>query len=222
MNRILVVAPHPDDETIGCGGTLLRHVAEGDDVQWLIITEMQEHLGFSQERIMLRKKEIQQVRNSYKFSKVYQLPLPSTQLDKIPIAELVQKISHVFQQAQPNVVYLPYQGDVHTDHQITFDATVSCTKWFRNPTVKRILAYETLSETEFCVNPDANSFRPNVFVDISPYFEKKLKIMQIYDSELNEFPFPRSLKTLSALANLRGSTSGHQVAEAFMLLKEII
>lgn len=222
MRKILVVAPHPDDETLGCGGTILRHIAKGDEVSWLIVTGISEELGFSAKRVSLREKEIEAVSAAYNFSSVYNLGLPTTRLDDMPMVELIEAIGSVFKEAEPEVVYVPYCGDVHTDHKIVFDAAASCTKWFRCGSIKKVLAYETLSETDFGLSPDTGGFRPNVFIDITEHFEKKFEIMKTYESELSEFPFPRSKEAIRALAALRGAASGHASAEAFMLLKEIV
>ena len=117
---------------------------------------------------------------------------------------------------------MPNHSDVHTDHQITFKAAYSCTKNFRYPFIKKILMYETLSETEFAPTLLENTFIPNVFMDITKYFEKKLKIFRIYKSEVMEEPLPRSLKVIEAFNKYRGSQIGEKYAEAFVLLKEII
>jgi LmbE family N-acetylglucosaminyl deacetylase len=121
---------------------------------------------------------------------------------------------------EPEEVFVPHPSDVHTDHRIVFDAVASCTKWFRYPSVKRVLAYETLSETDFGLGTN-QAFRPNVFVNIEPYLAEKLQAMDIYVSELGVFPFPRSHEAIRALATLRGAASGFRAAEAFELLREI-
>lgn len=220
MKNILVVAPHPDDETLGCGGTILRHAAMGDAAHWLIVTSMGQDTPH--ERIASRDREIEIVREKFRFASLHSLKFPTTRLDVVPLGELVDAVKSVIASASPDIIYLPYRGDVHTDHRVVFDAVISCTKWFRYPCVKRILAYETLSETEFGINPDSNGFRPNVFIDISAHIEEKLEIMSVYATEMREFPFPRSAKAVRALAALRGATAGCQAAEAFMLLKEIV
>lgn len=221
MRKVLFVAPHPDDETLGCGGTILRHKAEGDDVCWLIVTDISEEMGFSSEKVSLRDEEIKTVAGLYNFDSLYNLGFPTTRLDGLSMSELIERIGSIFRQIQPEIVYLPYRGDVHTDHKVVFDAAVSCTKWFRYGFIKRVLAYETLSETDFGINPESNGFRPNVFVNITSYLDKKLEIMKTYESELGQFPFPRSEETIKALAKLRGAAAGCDAAEAFMLLKEI-
>ncbi len=218
-DRVLVVAPHPDDETLGCGGTLLRMASEGSQTAWLIVTSMSENDGFSAQSVSARKTEIAKVRDAYGFCEVYALDLPTRRLDTYPVAELVAKFSRVFKAYQPSEVFLPHCRDVHTDHRAVFDAVAACAKWFRYGSVRRVLTYETLSETEFSLHPRL-AFQPNYFVDITEFLDRKLEIMAIYQSELEEFPFPRSIEAMRALASFRGSTSGFRAAEAFQLLRE--
>ncbi|MED4780401.1 PIG-L family deacetylase [Brevibacillus choshinensis] len=222
MKKVLVIAPHPDDETLGCGGTLLKHIANGDEVDWLIVTGMHAKLGHTEEQINRREREIEQVKMMYGFKNVYNLKLPTTNLDTIPMQSIVSEIGAVINEMKPEIMYLPYRGDVHTDHKVVFDAVVSCSKWFRYSSVKRVLAYETLSETDFGINPDNNGFRPNVYIDIKPYLHKKLDILKVFQSEMGAFPFPRSEQAVQAQAMVRGVVAGCEAAEAFMLLKEIL
>lgn len=221
MSRVLVVAPHPDDETLGCGGTLLKHRDQGDEVHWLIVTAMTAEGGFTPEVIERRQYEIGTVSARYGFGSVHQLSFPAARLDAIPLQSIVQEIGAVVKRVSPQVLYAPFRNDVHTDHRAVFDAIAACTKWFRFPGIARVLAYETLSETEFGIDPTAGAFKPNVFVDISPYIDAKIDIMSIYRSEVGAFPFPRSERAIRALAEFRGSTIGSAAAEAFMLLKEV-
>lgn len=217
MKNILVVAVHPDDETLGCGGTLLKHKANGDRIHWLICTETNKDNAFYQ----TRTEEIQQVATLYNFDSVHQLGLKTMQVDEYSMSELIQKISAVINEVKPDEIYLPFKGDVHSDHRKIFEAAYSCTKSFRYPFIKRLLMVETLSETEFAPSTKEDAFIPNIYVDIGTYFEKKLAIMQVFESEIAEHPFPRSLKNLEALATLRGATADCEYAESFMLLKEI-
>lgn len=219
--RVLVISPHPDDETLGCGGTLLKHKQKGDRIFWLNITGMTPEQGFSPERIRSRRREMEQVAELYGFDRWIDLGLPTTRLDTLLRAEIVQKIGHVIRELEPDTLYLPYPGDVHSDHDAVFQSSISCTKWFRHPSVKEVLVYETLSETEFGLNPDHNGFRPNLFVDITPFLEKKTEIMDTYASETGYFPFPRSPEAIKALAAFRGAAAGCRYAESFMLLKGI-
>ena len=220
INRIIVVSPHPDDETLGCGGSLLRHLAEGDQIHWLIMSTINQDSGFSKERIEVRSKEITQVANSFNFSSLKQADFTTTQLDKYPKSLLINTVSEVFHRIKPNIVYLPYRSDVHSDHTAVFDAVAACTKSFRYPYIKKVRAYETLSETEFSINPGDRGFKPNLWIDVSKYLDQKIEIMKIYSGELQEHPFPRSEKAIRALASFRGIVSGDEYAESFMILKE--
>jgi LmbE family N-acetylglucosaminyl deacetylase len=220
--KILVIAPHADDETLGCGGSLLRHKAEGCEIHWLLITGMSKLSGFSAELISKRKQEIDLAAEYYSFDSVHQLNLPPAALETLPIGQIIGGISNVVNLVKPDTVYVPYRNDAHSDHELVFDAAMSATKSFRYPFIKRILSYETISETDFGMKPEDGGFRPSVFIDISSYLDKKLNILDVFESEVGEFPFPRSRKALEALASLRGVQSNCNAAEAFMLIKEIL
>ena len=217
--KSIVIAPHPDDEVLGVGGTLLRRKAEGAKVAWLIVTAISVQSGWSEEKVKQRADEIERITELFGFDEVFTLNFPTTQLDRVPMSDLVAGISEVFRSFKPEEVFVPHPSDVHTDHRVVFDAAASCTKWFRYPSVRRVLAYETLSETDFGLGAD-KGFSPNVFVDIEAFLDGKLRAMDIYESELGVFPFPRSHEAIRALAALRGATSGFTEAEAFVLLRE--
>ncbi len=215
-NKILVVAVHPDDETLGCGGTLLKHKHNGDKIYWLICTKIDENSDY----YTTRENEIKQASDTYKFDGIFSLGLKTMRVDEYSMSELIDKISKAINEVRPSIIYLPFKGDVHSDHRKIFEASYSCTKAFRYPFIKKIYMMETLSETEFAPSTKEDSFIPNSFVDISEYFEKKIEIMKIFKSEVAEHPFPRSEKNIRALAVLRGATCGCEYAESFMLLKE--
>jgi LmbE family N-acetylglucosaminyl deacetylase len=219
MNKIIIITPHPDDETLGCGGTIQRHLKEGDEVHWLIITKMNGH-SFSKEQINKRKCELEEVDKAFGFTTTIQLDYHAAELEKANFSELVSNIGEVIKKISPTHVYVPYRYDIHSDHKVVYDATMACTKWFRFPSIKKVLVYETLSETDFIMNPDVNGFRPNIFVNIEEFLEKKIEIMKLYESEIKSHPFPRSEESIRALAILRGSAAGVVAAEAFMLVKE--
>lgn len=219
--KILVVAPHPDDEVLAAGGTLLRYKFEGNLIAWLIVTGITEDFGWSTEKISERDVEIAKVSKFFNFDHVYNLKLPTRKLDTLPIGDIIQKISDVIKDFCPDEILIPHLGDIHTDHQVVHNAVLSCSKWFRYPFIKRILSYETISETDFGLDVRCQ-FIPNVFVDISNFLDDKIKAMEIYSSELGVFPFPRSKISIESLARYRGSSSGFMAAEAFQLLRERI
>ena len=217
--KILAIAPHPDDETLGCGGTLYKHKAEGDEIYWRIVTGISEDTGWANDAVIKRDNEMNAVSKKYGFSDVFNLRLPTTKIDTLPLSDLIEKITDVYKNIKPDVIYIPFSYDVHTDHQIIAKALQSTFKWFRYPHIKNIYMYETPSETEFNF-VENRVFRPNVFINISQYLENKIETMKIYASEFGEHPFPRSEKALRALATLRGAQSGYEAAEAFELVYE--
>ena len=147
--------------------------------------------------------------------------LSTTKIDEYSMSDLISKISSIINKVKPNIIYLPFKSDVHSDHKYIFDAAYSCTKTFRYPFIKKIYMMETLSETEFAPSTKEDSFVPNVFIDISNYMDKKIEIMKVYESEIGEHPFPRSERNIWALGTLRGATCGCDYAESFVLLKEV-
>lgn len=221
MSRILIIAPHPDDETLGAGGTLLKHRQAGHKVHWLIVTAMRVQDGFCEDRIAVRELEIQRVSDFYNFASRHELALPAARLETLPLGDIIQAVTDVIHQVLPEIVYLPFPGDAHSDHKVSFDAASAALKWFRAPSIKRIYAYETLSETGFRLDPLVQEFRPNWFVDISAHLQQKIAAMRLFGGEIGQFPFPRSPEAIVALAQLRGSLCGCSAAEAFLLLKGI-
>ena len=221
MNRVLAIAPHPDDETLGCGGTLLRHKALGGSIHWLIVTAM-DPKRFTDEEREHRRSELERVAKVYDFDSVVTLGLPTARLETLPMDELVAGIGQAVASIEPDTIYVPFPGDAHTDHRAVYTASAAATKWFRYPSVKRVLACEILSETDFALNPSSLAFCPNSYTDISQWLERKLDIMRMYAGEMGDHPFPRSETSIRALAALRGAQCGASAAEAFMLLKEII
>jgi len=220
MQKVLVVAVHPDDETLGCGSTLLKHKAQGDEIHWMIVTAMTAECGFTTEVMARREREIETVAQMYGFDSVHHLGFSATRLDEIPMSQLVTAMSKVFRSVQPNQVFLPFRHDVHSDHQHAFAAAYSCTKVFRYPSVRKVMMVETLSETDFAQSA-SGGFIPNLFVDVTDQFDRKMEILRVFESELRPHPFPRSEESVTALATLRGAAAGCQYAESFMMLKEI-
>ena len=222
MSNIVVIAPHPDDETLGCGGTLLRHKAEGDSIHWVIMTTLNDKGDYDKERVATRKEEIKYVASEYGFESVYQTNYITTELDVVPVKDLIDEVSTLFHEIKPDTIYVPFGNDVHSDHKVVFDVVASCSKSFRYPFIRKVRAYETISETEFGLRPGEPGFKPNLWINISGYLEKKIEIMNIFTGEVGVHPFPRSERNIKALATFRGATAGCEYAEAFMSLSEFI
>jgi len=221
MSNVVVVSAHPDDEVLGAGGTLLKHVQNGDKVFWIVTTSIIENKIFTKERVESREQEIRKVEESIGIEKTFLLRYPTMSLSSRSVIEMVGDISEIFKDVQPETIYCVNRSDAHSDHRVTFDAVMACTKSFRYPFIKKVLMYECLSETEFAPALPEKAFMPNYYVDISDFMEYKIKAMKIYDSELGEHPFPRSIENIKALATYRGASVGVKYAEAFQLIKYI-
>lgn len=217
MRKTLVIAPHPDDETLGCGGYLLRQKAEGNEISWLIVTSMEADDRWNQNQTEKRATEIGIVKSLYGFMNVRELSFSPGKLDTVDMDILVGEIGGVINDIKPDQLLVPHAGDAHTDHENVFKASVACVKWFRYPSIKRAMCYETISETNFGYFKSPN-FVPNFFVDISSFLQKKIDILTTYSSEIQDFPFPRSTVAVKALAELRGAESGFLAAESFAMI----
>lgn len=218
--KVLVIAPHPDDEVLGCGGTIARHAKQGDDIYLCIVTKGYTP-DWSEEFLKNRPKEVEKASRILGIEKTYFLDYPTVKLDTIPQKELNEAVSKVVNEVNPDVLYIPHKGDLNKDHRLVFDAAMVAVRPKLRSAIRKVLSYETLSETEWAAPFTENAFIPNVYVDISKTLEIKLKAMSEYRSELREYPHPRSLEAISALAKLRGSSIGVKVAEAFMLVREV-
>jgi len=221
MKKVIVISAHPDDETLGAGGALLKHLVNGDEVYWLIVTNVFEHQGFSKARVDSRQEEINAVAKAFGFKKIFNLNYPTMTLSSSSLIKMVPEISKVFLEVEPDIIYCLNRSDAHSDHRVVFDAVMACTKSFRYPFIKTVLMYECISETEFAPALPERMFMPNYYVDISEFFEQKIAIMKIFASEIGEHPFPRSIRNIEALATFRGASVGVKYAEAFQLIKMI-
>lgn len=221
--KVLFVSVHPDDESFGCGGTILKHKSKGDRVYWLNLTARTKGHpgGYTEDRYQARVALTHRIAGCYGFERFDNLELQTGLLDTYPLFELVGRIDRIISEITPEIIYLPNRSDVHSDHRVGFLAAYSCTKNFRKPYIRKILMYETLSETEFTPPLTENAFFPNLFVDISEWMEQKLDILRMYETELMHDPLPRSIHTIKSLAGYRGSRIGVKYAEAFVILEEI-
>lgn len=218
--NVLIISPHPDDETLGAGGTLLKFKDAGHRIFWLNVTNMKTEYGYSAERVAERNKEIQKVKEAFGFDGFWNLEMEPAGMDKYEMGVLVSQFKRVFEEVKPELLLIPYRYDVHSDHRVIFDTVYSCTKSFRAPYLKTVLCMEILSETDQV--QCESGFTPNVFIDISQYVEKKIEIMNIYKSEIDVAPFPRNENAIKGLAAYRGATSYYEYSESFYLVKSRI
>jgi LmbE family N-acetylglucosaminyl deacetylase len=219
--NVLTICAHPDDETLGCGGTLLKHRDAGDKLFWIIATVCHEP-QWSAELIERKAVEVERVAQAYGAER-FKLGFPNARLDTIGTGELMKPIEKIVSDVRPEIVYLLHGGDIHTDHHALADATMSVLKPFymSRRGIRRVLGYETLSSTDAAPQRGERMFMPNVYSDISPYLEQKLDIMRLYESEIHQEPMPRSPSAIRALARFRGATISVEYAEAFTLIREV-
>ena len=223
FGRTVVLAPHPDDETLGCGASLLRLKEEtSHELAWVLMTRMTEEAGFNVRDIAQRKEEIERVTELFQFDQCVQLPFVAATLDAEPLQKLVQVLAGVFDELRPETLLVPFPLDAHSDHGRCFRVASACSKWFRRKYLHRIMCYETLSETGFNLDPMASAFSPNCYIKVpDALIDRKIEIMRTYKSEMSDFPFPRSDEAIRSLARIRGSECGVASAEAFMLIREV-
>jgi N-acetylglucosamine malate deacetylase 1 len=220
MSRILICSAHPDDETLGCGGTILLHGRRGDEVLWLIATRGWTP-RWSEQTLAQKEAEIAAVAACYRFAQVVRLNLPASRLDELPFGDVLGPVSRAMGDLAPDEVYSVHPGDVHGDHRVLAKAVWASLKTFRGGrNVRRVLSYETLSSTDQSA-PGGPPFTPTVFVDVTATLDQKIEAMELYASELLAVPAARNAETIRALARVRGATAGVAYAEAFALLREI-
>ena len=220
MKKILIIAPHPDDEIIGCGGTILRNIAEGNYVYVCIVTKGVEPL-FSKDVVDVTRKECIECHKKNGTTKVFFLDFPSVMLEEQHRYEINEKILNVIKEVEPDEVFIPHIGDMQKDHQIVAEACMVALRPKYSFAPKKIMAYETLSETGWNIPNVQNEFLPNYFVNISDFLQDKIKMIEFFDSQLSEFPAARSLEAIESLAKYRGAVMNMKAAEAFMLIREI-
>lgn len=218
--NILVIAPHPDDEVLGAGGTIAKRAAAGHDVYVCIVTKGCEPL-FHEPMIEQGRNECRTADKFLGVKETFFLDFPAAMLEKVPRYKLNDGILSVVQKIEPDEVYIPHRGDMQIDHKMVVDAAMVALRPKYEHRVMRIYAYETLSETGWDAPNTINEFIPTVYEDITSTIEKKLEAMSMFKTQLAEFPNARSIGAIEALAKYRGSTVTVNAAEAFVLIREI-
>mgnify|MGYP000159185334 CR=1 FL=1 len=217
--RVAVVSAHPDDETLGAGGTLAKHVAFGDEVHACIVTQVYTP-DWTEETVEIARTQAEEALKTLGIASASFLGFPTVKLNTVPGKELNDKVSKFIEHIDPQVVYAPFPGDLNNDHQIVARAAAIAVR----PTMGRkrcLLYFETLSSTEWGRMFLHSDFRPNVYVDIGSTIEKKLEAAGCYQYEIKKHPHPRSIEGIRTLARLRGMEAGIEAAEAFMLAVHI-
>jgi len=226
-NRIAVIAAHPDDEVLGCGGTLARLAEEGNIISILLIADGESSRGFksksfNKDQISTRIAAAETACSILGCNSIEALNLPDNRLDSLNRLDIIQPIEEFIECHQPAMVFTHHSGDVNIDHRIVHDAVVTtCRPQPDNP-VKELLFFEIPSSTEWRPSGSNRGFNPNVFINITTTLPIKREALLAYKNELRAFPHPRSLKAIEALAEWRGATVCVEAAEAFILGRQII
>lgn len=224
--RILVIAAHPDDEVLGCGGMIARRAAEGHHVAITILGEgvtsryqQRDQADRAQvERLHGRSREVAHLLGA---REVYLEGLPDNRFDTVPLLDVVKILENILAKVGPEIVYTQHGGDLNVDHQVVYRATLTATRPMAGCGVKQVLAYEVASSTEWAFQQFAPMFRPNVFINIASTLKTKIQAMEHYESEARLFPHPRSPEALEAIAKRWGSVVGVPAAEAFELVRGV-
>lgn len=220
-NNVLVIAAHPDDEILGCGASIARHIAEGDVVQIIILGEgitSRKELDNEQKKEGLKGVH-DAAEKASEFLGVDKLILknfPDNRFDTVALLDIAHSIEEVIGSFRPTIIYTQHYSDVNIDHRRTAEAVETATRPMRGSSVEKVFSFEVASSTEWNFIK-GESFRPNVFIDVGNYFQKKIEALSFYESEMRKFPHPRSIEYITALARVRGGQSGFEYAEAFEL-----
>lgn len=224
--RILVIAAHPDDEVLGCGGTIARMSKEGHDISIIIlgegITSRYLHREDADKELLQNLHE--HSHNVAKLLGVHDLQmfnLPDNRFDTTPLLDIVKILERQIEKVMPECIYTHHSADLNLDHVLTNRATLIATRPLENSPVKTVLSYEVPSSTEWAFQTNRPGFQPNIFVDVTKTIDIKIEAMKIYDGENREFPHPRSSESLRAISRRWGSVSGLKAAEAFELIRHI-
>lgn len=211
--EVLVFAPHNDDEVLGVGGSIAKFSMKGHNVYICEVTGQQD---------CIERQEAEQAHHVLGVKDTIYLNFPVVDLHNVSRKELNQSFHEIVQRMKPQIAFIPHKGDMHRDHFETAQAAMVALRPIVNPWLKIIYQYETLSESEWNIPSVDNTFIPTAWNDISEYYTQKVKAMHCYNSQLREFPHPRSLEAMQALAKLRGSTIGCQAAEAFSIIRQLM
>lgn len=226
MSVILVVAAHPDDEILGVGATIAKRVAEGDTAYALILGEGQtsrwdRRESASTDVVASLHEDSIKAAKIIGFQDTYFENLPDNRFDSIDLLDVIKLIEKYIKKIRPDIVYTHHANDLNIDHRITCEAVITATRPIGNYSVREIYEFETVSSTEWNFGNKEKAFYPNVFVDINEYFNIKCAAMKEYQSELCEFPHPRSLDMLKYCAKRWGGVIGKNYVEAFELIRKI-
>lgn len=224
---VLVVAAHPDDEVLGCGGTIAKLSSEGHEIHAAILGEgITSRYKYQQSAYMGLVEELRgcsrRVAELLGISELYFYDLPDNRFDTIPLLDIVKIIEQLIERLQPEVLYAHHGGDLNIDHVVVNRAAITATRTVAFHPVKEVYTFEVPSSTEWAFGQFAPEFKPNVFVDISDQLNKKIEAIELYSGEMRSFPHPRSQEALRAISMRHGSNVGFEAAEVFQLVRKVM
>lgn len=222
MNKILIVAAHPDDEVLGCFGTVSKMIKNGDEAYTLILSKGKTSRNEGREEQQELAQEMQLANNSIGITNIFQLDFPDNAFDSVPLLTIIQEIEKIKNTIHPNIIFTHYQHDINIDHQITAKAVLTATRPIKGESVKELYFMEVPSSTEWNGFTQETAFVPNVFSDITNTIDDKINAMKIYQSELRENTHPRSLEHLKLYAKTNGTKVGLEYSENFILARKEI
>jgi LmbE family N-acetylglucosaminyl deacetylase len=217
---VLVIAPHPDDEVLGVGGTMRKLADAGREVHVCVVTRGRLPL-FTEEMVATVRAEAKMAHAHLGVSRTHWLDQPAAELSSQPHRELNASIGQLVKDVDPETIFIPHVGDLHMDHQLVFLSSLVASRPHQEKFPSTILAYETLSETNWNAPYVSPPFLPNVYVDIADTVDRKLEAFAMFASQARPAPHERSVESLRALATLRGATVHHMAAEAFVLVRHV-
>ncbi|MBT4880685.1 MAG: PIG-L family deacetylase [Alphaproteobacteria bacterium] len=220
MKKIAVISAHPDDEAFGCGGTLLKHKSKGDELSLLFMTDgISARKDASSKETSKRESDLRTAMACLNPKHFERLNFPDNKLDSVPLLDIVQEIETFLQKVKPDIIYTHFWNDLNIDHSLTAKATLTATRPGSPTSVKKILAYEVPSSTEWQIEDEP--FRPNYFVGIENQIDSKIELINCYETEVRPYPHPRSIENIKALGQVRGATVSIPYAEGFILVRSI-
>ena len=219
-NSVLIVAAHSDDEALGCGATMYKHAANGDDVFTVFMTDGVSSRKADKKNVDERVRACRLAQHQLGVRKSFQLDFPDNSMDTVPLLDVVKSLEEIISKIKPSTIYTHSHGDLNVDHRITHQAVMTAARPVPGKSVSHIYGFEVVSSTGWFFTTNA-VFQPQLFVDVSEFFDPKILALKIYSAEMHAAPHSRSIANVKSLAEYRGNTVGMNLAEAFVVYRSL-